>query len=58
MKKDSTSNLKIQNNSPEVTRVSVLLLYLYQKVENEIKENEGPNGEKAVKLLEMSYDIK
>ena len=51
------------NDSPEVTRVSVLLLYLHNKIETELQTHktrrgtttEGPNG---LKLLEISFDIK
>lgn len=29
---------KVSNDSPEITRVSVMLLYLYQKIENELAQ--------------------
>lgn len=43
---------------PEITRISVLLLYLYQRVDSELALNEGPNGQQALKLAEISFDIK
>ena len=38
--------------------MSVLLLYLYQKIENELTLKQGPNGERGIKLVEMSFEIK
>ena len=52
------NNQQLQNDSPEITRVSVLLLYLYQKIENELTLKQGPNGERGIKLVEMSFEIK
>ena len=60
---NSNLNFKKANDSPEVTRVSVLLLYLHNKIESELQLHKtrrgtttgGPNG---IKLLEISFDIK
>jgi hypothetical protein len=54
----------IPNESPEITRVSVLMLYLHQKIQEELNEKtnaglgratEGKNG---LKLLQVSFDVK
>lgn len=52
------------NDSPEITRVSILLLYLHQKIENELDEKklqingDRDQGKNGIKLLDVSYGIK
>ena len=52
------------SDSPEITRVSILLLYLHQKIENELNEKkmvvngDRTQGQSGLKLLEVSYDVK
>lgn len=54
----------ISGDSPEITRVSILLLYLHQKIENELSEKkmvvsgDRTQGQGGLKLLEVSYDVK
>ena len=49
--------MEIQNDSPEITRVCVLLLYLYQKIDSELQEKTGPGGGENIKLVEVSFEI-
>lgn len=45
-------------DTPEITRVAVLLLYLYQKVQGELDKKQGPNGELAVQILKVGTEVK
>ena len=61
MHKDTSLALtdqQLETDCPEVTRVSVLLLYLYQKVENELNTKRAPSGKEAIKVLEISQEVK
>ena len=53
------------NESPEITRISILLLYLHQKIQTELNDKRDfTAGEQRVdsqngfKLLNVSYDVK
>ena len=48
----------LPNDSPEITRVSVLMLFLYQKIDKELDEKEKTQGEVGDDILEVAQEVK
>jgi len=48
----------LPNDSPEITRVSVLMLFLYRKIDKELEEKEKTQGEAGEDILEVAQEVK
>lgn len=48
----------LPNDSPEITRVSVLMLFLYQKIDKELQEKERTQEEVGEDILEVAQEVK